>query len=326
VFRLFILLNILLLNLFACQGGYATCVAKVNDSKTFLGSVLSIPVKNHQRLIYSKQTPNAKILKHDPFLSLYLVEDRSNFAYPFELNMRLQLGTAAVDNKTAIEGKIKKHQVGLNRLASWSEKVQSLAVITSSCCSLEGIVTPRGIIEKEYIQRFLSSESSEYGDIGIRVKDEKNLVVVSASDPFMRDNMFEKGDCIFSFDGKKVKNASSFMRSILFSKIGSKHKIKIKRNSKLIDINVVVEKRYGGGDISDTFLESKGIYFDESLHIVRLSEYFKAYGLLIGDRLIQVNGITVKNEDELLRYIEDFKDFSSLLFERNMFQFFVNIK
>jgi len=326
VFRLFILLNLFFLNLFACQGGYSTCIDKVNDSKTFLGSSLSIPVKNHQRLIYSKQTPNAKILKHDPFLSLYLVQDRTNFAYPFELNMRLQLGSAVVNNKTAVEGKIKEQQIGLNKLASWSEKTTAPALITSSCCSLEGIVTPRGIIEKAYIKRFLSSVSADYGDIGIRVKNEKNLVVVSASDPFMQNNKFIKGDCILTLDGKKVKNASSFMQSILFAKIGSKHKIKIKRNAKLIEINVVIQKRYGGGDISDTFLESKGIYFDESLHIVSLSEYFKEYGLLECDRLIQVNGITVKNEDELLRYIEDFKDFSSLLFERNKFQFFVKIK
>jgi hypothetical protein len=102
--------------------------------------------------------------------------------------------------------------------------------------------------------------------------------------------------------------------------------VKVKRGTKFLNFNVIVHKRYGGGNVSDTFLESKGIYFDENMKIVKLSEDFKEYGLLIGDRLIQVNGVFVKTEDELRKYIEDFKDFSSLLFERKNFQFFVNIK
>jgi len=72
---LFILTNLLLLNLYACQGGYASCVAKVNDSHTIQNSSLYIPVANNKLLVYSKKKPNKNILKHDPFLSLYLIED-----------------------------------------------------------------------------------------------------------------------------------------------------------------------------------------------------------------------------------------------------------
>ena len=326
MFRLFLLFNLLLVNLLACKGGYSSCIDKVKDSKTFQGSSISIPVKNHKRLIYTQQLPNAKILKYDPFLSLYLVEDRSKFAYPFDINMRLQLGVAVVNSKTAVEGKILKHQIGLNTLATYSEKISAPAILTSSCCSLEGIVTPNGIIEKEYLKRFLSSAPADYADIGIRVKDKKSKVLVSASNPYMENNSFKKDDQILELDGKKVKNAATFMRDILFSKIGSTHKIKIKRGKKTLTLKAVSKKRFGGGVVSDTFLEFKGIYFDKKLKIVKLSKYFKDYGLLVGDRLIQVNGVAVKSEDELLQYIEDFKDFSSLLFERNNFQFFVNIK
>ena len=73
------------------------------------------------------------------------------------------------------------------------------------------------------------------------------------------------------------------------------------------------------------FLEQKGIYFDEELHITKLSKYFKEYGLNIGDKLLQVNTIEVKNQTELKAYIADFKDFSSLLLQRDGFQFFVKI-
>lgn len=326
MFRLFLLFNLLLLNVFACKGGYESCKLKVNHANVIQNQTLFIPVKNNKRLIYSPCTPNLEILKYDPFLRLYLVEDKSDFAYDFDTNMRLQLGWAIVDKKRAIEGKILNNQVGLNNLASFNEKYESPALLMSSCCSLEGIVTPRGIIQKEYIKRFLSNAASDYSDIGVRVKNENGVVVVKASDPFMPNNPFKKGDCILEFDGKKVEAASTFMRNVLFSIIGSKHKVTVKRGSKTMRFDVVSQKRYGGGEISDTFLESKGIYFDERLKITKLSQRFKEYGLLVGDRLMQVNGTFVKTQEELRLYIEDFQDFSSLLFERNSFQFFVNIK
>jgi len=326
VLRLFTLLALLFLNSFACEGGYKSCIAKVKDSKTIQNNSLLIPVKNHKLLIYSKQRPNAKILKYDPFLSLYLVEDRKKFPYPFDINMRLQLGSAIVDAKRAKEGRFIENQIGLNSFAKYSETLSSPALITSSCCSLEGIMTKKGVIQKEYIQRFLSNAPVIYSDIGIRVQNEKSYVIVTASNPYIKNNPFKKGDCIIELDGKKVRAASIFMRKVLFSKIGSKHKLKIKRGKKFFTFDVKSEKRYGGGFIGDTFLEKKGIYFDEALHIVRLNKFYKHYGLKRGDKLLKVNGITVTNQSELLKYIEDFKDFSLLLFSRDNFQFFVNIK
>ena len=324
--RLLTLLTLLFSHTLACQGGYASCVKKIQDSQTIQNSSLLIPIKNHKLLIYSKKRPKEKILKYDPFLSLYLVEDRKKFSYPFETNMRLQLGTAIVNASRAKEGKILKNQIGLNTLAKYSAKLKTPALITSSCCSLEGIVTPQGVIQKEYIQRFLSKAPATYADLGLRVKNENSFVIVTAIDPYKKNNPFQKGDCILEFDGKKVNAASRFMRKVLFSKIGSSHHIKVKRGTSVKKFQVKTTKRYGGGLLSDTFLEQKGIYFDKTLHIVALNAFYKRYGLQLGDKLLQVNRILVKNEKELQRYIEDFQDFTSLLFERNKFQFFVNIK
>ena len=326
MFRLFILFHLFLLNIYACQGGYTSCIAKIKDSHTIRKDALYIPVTKHRLLVYSKQKPQAKIVKYDPFLSLYLIKDEAKFAYPFSVNMRLQLGTAIVNNKTSQEGKTLKNQIGLNSLAHYSVKFSKPALITSSCCGLEGIATSNGVIQKEYLKRFLSKAPASYADIGIRVKNEKGFVIVRASNPYLAQNPFKKGDCIVAFDGKKVKAASVFMRKVLFSKIGSKHSVKIKRGEKFMNLKVISSKRFGGGAVSDTFLEQKGIYFDETLHIVGLSEHFIKFGLVLGDQLLQVNGVKVKNQAELLAYIENFKDFSSLLFTRRNFQFFVNIK
>jgi len=326
VIRLFLLLPFFVFNLYACEGGYASCVQKVKDSHTLKNSGIYIPLQNQQRLVFSKTKPNAKILKYDKFLSLYLVKDTHPFAYPFDLNMRLQLGTALVDTKHAEEGKFTQEQIGLNNLAKYSEKLFYPALITSSCCSLEAIVTPRGIIDKKYISHFLKTKNSIYGDIGIRIEDKKNNVIVRASDPFFKHNPFKQGDCVRTFDGKRINNSAELMRLILFAKLDSRHRVKIKRGKESLLFDVKISKRYGGGELSDTFLERFGLYFDTNLSISKLSKKFKNYGLLKGDKLIQVNGAAVNTQDELRKYIQKNKDYSSLLFERDNFEFFVNIK
>jgi len=327
--RVFLLLNFLFLNLYACQGGYESCKLKIKDSQTIYKQTLQIPISKNKRLIFTEDTQvlskYTKILKSDPLLSLYLVEFKKSFKYPFQLNKHHSLGVATVNKSTALEGKLIKRQVGLNQFATFNDALLSPSLLITSCCSLEGIVTPRGIIEKEYIKNFLNSKDNSYADIGIRVKNKNRVVVVSANDPFMKNNPFKKGDTILEFDGKKIKQSATLMKKILFSKINSTHKIKIKRNNKILNFKVTTKKRYGGGYLSDTFLEQKGIYFDDTLHIVKIGQYFKDYGLILGDQLLQVNGVKVKNEQELLEYIADFKDYSSLLFERRNFQFFVHI-
>lgn len=324
--KLFLALALLFLNLFACKGGYDSCKNKINDSNAIQNSTLSIAVPNNKKLIYSKSQPNAKILKHDAFLNLYLIEDKKGFKHPFAINNNLYLEVASVDAKRALAGKISKQQLGLESFATFSKKTPTPALLLNSCCNLEGIVTEMGIIQKVYLERFLSSQSSDYGDIGIRVSDAKADVTIQRVDPFFIANPFKVGDKIVSLNGKKVINSATFMRQILFSKIGSIQSIKIKRGSKQIEYRVKVSKRHGGGFVSDTFLEQKGIYFSQNLSITHIRDSFDGYGLKVGDRLIQVNGKKVSSTKDIAAYLNDFKYTASLLFSRDGFDFFVNIK
>ncbi|MDY0232564.1 MAG: PDZ domain-containing protein [Sulfurimonas sp.] len=324
--RLAFVLSLLFVNIFACRGGYDSCKLKITDSKAIKNSTLSIVVAKDKRLIFSKFPPSSKILKHDNFLNLYLIETKDSFKHPFKINNHLTMGVASVDARSAIEGKTLKQQVGLNHFAIFSKKTQTPALLLNSCCNLEGIVTDRGIIEKVYLERFLSSNSSDYGDVGIRVSDIKSGVTIDRVDPFYKANPFKEGDKIVSLDGKKVYNPATFIRQILFSKIGTSKKIKIKRGAKLYEFKVKVEKRYGGGYISDTFLERKGIYFSPNLIITQIRDSFNGYGLKVGDRLIQVNGKKVSSTTDIAAYLNDFNHAVSLLFFREGFEFFVNIK
>ena len=325
--RIFLAFIFVLFNLQAssCKGGYSSCRQKVIDSKSIQNSTLQIPLKKHQRVVFSTTTPHAKILKYDPFLSLYLVEDKKGFRYPFRINMRTPSGIAAVNKRMAIEGKIVKKQIGLNSFATFNEALFYPSILTNSCCALEGIVTPNGIIQKEYIDRFLKVKKVEYADIGVRVKDKKHCVVVKAYNPFIKNNPFRVGDCIVEFDGKKVKDSATFMKDVLFGKIGSIHKVKVKRGSKILTFNIKSKKRRGGGYLSDTFLEFLGISFDKNLYIVGIEKKAQKYQLKLGDQLLQVNLKDVTNEEDILKNISQSKKESHLLFQRDNFQFFIRL-
>ena len=323
--RLFVALTLLLLNLYACKGGYDSCKHKINDSNSVSNTTLQIPVKNNQLLIFSRTTPKGTILKHDPFLSLYLLEDKKGFKHPFKINYRLTLGTACVNKTEAVEGKILKHQVGLNSFAKFGECITVPSLLLTSCCSLEGIATPQGIIEKEYLDRFIKIKKVSYSDIGIRVVDEKKLVIINTINPFMKDNPFKIDDCVLELNGKKVKNASTLMREILFSKIGSTHKVKVKRDSKVLTLSMKSQKRYGGGYLSDTFLKFLGISFDKNLKVVKIEDKAKKYHLKLGDRLLQINLKNITTEAEILETISKSKESTNLLFVRDDFQFFIRV-
>ncbi len=323
--RLFVALNLLLLNLYACKGGYDSCKNKINDSNSISNTTLQLPIKKNLRIIFSTTTPDAKILKYDPFLSLYLVEDKKGFMHPFKINYRLTLGTAVVNKKEALEGEILKHQIGLNSFATFSESVNVPSLLLTSCCSLEGIATPKGIIEKEYLDRFIKIKNVSYADIGIRVKDENQLIIVKVINPFMKDNPFKVNDCVLEFDGKKMKSASKLMREILFSKIGSTHKIKVKRDGKFLTLKSSNQKRYGGGYLSDIFLEFLGLSFDKNLKIVKIEPKAKKYSLKLGDKLLQINQKNITTEAEILEIVSQTKESTNLLFVRDNFQFFVKI-
>ncbi len=323
--RLFVIFTLLFLNLYACKDGYGACKKKINDSLTFSKNTIAIPVKKYQRVVFSTIAPKATILKHDPFLSLYLIEDKKGFKHPFKINYKLSLGVAALNEKEVIEGEILKQQLGLNSFATFSEPVLAPALLLTSCCSLEGIVTPNGIIEKEYIDRFIQADKVSYSDIGIRVEDKNNLVVVNAINPFLKDNPFRIYDFIIELNGKKPKSASSFMREILFSTIGSVHKIKVKRGTKVLLLKVKSKKRYGGGYLSDIYLKFSGLSFDENLRLVNIEQKAQKYGLKIGDTLLEINQKKISNEEDIIRMISQKKNAINLLFARDGFQFFIRI-
>ena len=343
MFRLFLLTHFFLLNILACEGGYDSCKQKLIDSNSVIAKTIEIPIAKNQILIYSEKIPKQAILKSDPFLNLYLVEDKHGFEHPFTINVGYPSGIAAITKTSAKEGTIIKKQVGLTSLGEFDSNVTTPSILTNSCCSLEGIITPDGVIEKEYIERFLRVDDTSYADIGISVKETDTGVVVSAFNPFFANNPFNEGDCILEIDGKKVTQSAEFMRDVLFSKIGSSYKVQIQRDSKILTVDVVSQKReYVGVKKTHAIMkpEAKPIVKKANpLYVTKKDEQqsnkssahswldaeAKKYGLKLGDKLLQVNAKSVVSSKESMKNISDFKKGDILLFERDGFQFFVHI-
>ena len=323
--RLFLLLNLSFLTAFACSGGYPTCQQKLQDSNSISQNQIQLSVKKHQRLLYSTTIPKKNIIKYDQFLSLYLIEDKKGFAYPFRFARNSSNVVGAINNTRIIKGRVTEPQMGLTTLGSFSDASVKVALLSSGCCDIDGFVTPDGVIEREYLEHFLQSKSNSYSDVGIRVKQDEQYIIVTAVDPYVKENPFLEDDCIVKIDGKKVKNAAALMQKILFSKEGVTHKFQVKRGKKIVNIVQKTQKRFGGGYVSDTFLERFGIYVDEELKIVRLSENYKGSALKVCDTLIQIDDKRVHNQQEVMQTISRQGKVTSLLIQRDNFQFFVKI-
>lgn len=323
--RILLALSLFASYLMACEGGYDSCKAKVRDLHAIKNSALFIPLAGAKELVYSKDIPSAPILKSNPFLSLYLIKSKKTFAYPFTLNTHLALGNAAVNDTFAIEGKITSPQIGLNKFARFNEHLFVPSLLLNSCCNLEGIITPKGIIQKEYLLHFINAKDTRYSDIGIRVEETKQGIRVRYVDPFLQENPFHVGDIILLFDEKKVANSAALMQKILFAPVDALHRVRVKRAGKTINLSIASQQRHGGGFLSDTFLEQKGLFFNERLEIVSLDTAKVKNGLHRGDQLLQVNGIRVANQEDVLGALSNASKEKNFLFQRDSFQFFVQI-
>ncbi|RVZ89400.1 PDZ domain-containing protein, partial [Helicobacter pylori] len=97
----------------------------------------------------------------------------------------------------------------------------------------------------------------------------KRLVVVQF-DPFFPKNPFLKNDEILAINHQKIHSLAEFEWVVSNLKYQSLVKVKIKRNHKIKEVTLKVNKRYGGFLLKDTFLERYGIALDERFIITKI--------------------------------------------------------
>ena len=311
---------------------FRKCYKKDVKSMVYFGDTKAVAISKHYAVAYLKKKPKYPFVRHDKFLNLYLFHSKK-VLHPVHLRNtdKLTLGEwlASMDDSSMYTGNFAQRGVGLNIFFKQNSKTPPNSMITCLCCSVYGIGVGNGkFISSNFIKRFLDSKSVAYGDIGVRFLRRGKDVIVSSVNPLFAHQKLKVGDIIKKIDGRRVRKVEDVEDYVLFQKIGKIVKLQFVRNHKLMTEKIKVQKRYGGGELSDSFLEVKGMFFDKKLRIktIKKGSFAQKSGLHRGDKLLQINRVSVKSEDDIRRVLSKIgKKAINLLFERNNFQFFVKV-
>ena len=315
-----LLLWLLFSSVFACDAGFESCLKKTKDLKVVATSSVKIPLSGGRMLVFSK-SPLNNALKNDPFLHLYLFKTTKKIKFPFKINRYLSNNRLASLHERVVCGKILQPQKGLDKLGVFSKSIQTPSLVVNGCCELVGIGTKKGVVQKAFIEHFLR-HGGTYGDLGVRVADSKGVPFIRSCNPFLK-HPFKSGDRIIALNGKKVREAAEFCKAVLFAPVGSTFDVVFERNGEKRRAKAKVYRRKGGGYISDTFLETVGIYVDEELRVTASSNE-KVHK---GDRLVVVDSHWVKTQEDVRKALSSVRSDELLVgVNRRGLEIFIKLK
>lgn len=233
---------------------------------------------------------------------------------------------SVLEDKTFI-GKLERYSNGMTLYDQSTAPTPKGSVITCTCCDMYGIGAENGrFVGNRYLNHFVAYDDVYYGDVGVRFIFEKGKILVKEIDPFIAAYGFKVGDEITHLEGKPVSSFREFMERILFAKKGSELTFGVKGQMKALKATVVA--RNTTPPYLETFLEHKGMLFDEKLVLktVRKESLAHKSGLKVGDKLLEIDGVPLKRVSEVRAVLSKptTKPYY-LLFERQGFQFFTKI-
>lgn len=317
---------------------YNPCYQKNSQSIYPLSGVDCLAVDAHRLICHDplrkmNQLPAGySIRNYDPFTRTYEVASRQSLRpVKFKGLAKIKTGTdlALIDKKGYRVGSIKSYANGFDRFGEFGIKGTLGKVLGAKCYTVVGIGTVGDrYIPSEFIQSFLEKGGANYGDIGIRFDKQGSRYVVTKRDVYFPDNPFAVGDEIVALNGKRYPRMDAFSFTILFADPGTPFDVTVRRDGKLRHVSVVSGRRYGGGYLTDTFLERFGLVFDDKLVIQKVipGSFAARKGLKAGDRILEFDGAAIKTIDELTELISKKKvHHTSILFDRDDFQFFFTI-
>ncbi len=331
IFALVFAINVLFSASFVYPN-FKQCYNKEVKSIVYFGDTKAVAVSKHYAVAYSKIKPKYPYVKHDPFLSLYLFYSKK-ILHPIKLKNtdKLSLGEwlASIDEDSLYVGNFAKRGEGLNIYFEQNGKTPPNSIISCLCCQAYGIGIGGGkFISSKFLNKFLNSKEVFYGDIGVRFAKLGRKVVVSAVNPLFKNQQLKVGDIIKKINANKIKSVENAQNLILFQKRNQSVKVEFLRKNALHSIKIKVQKRYGGGELSDSFLETRGLFLDKFLKITKITKdsYGAKSGLHIGDKLLQVDRKSVTITQDIRRIFSKTKKKEiNLLFQRGEFQFFVKV-
>lgn len=294
-------------------------------------------IAKHYAVAYLKKKPKYPFIKRDPFLNLYLFYS-PKILHPVKLKNtdKLTLGEwlASMDNNSLYIGNFSKRGIGLNSYFRQNGKTPPNSMISCLCCEIYGLGVGGGkFISSNFIKRLLTSTEIFYGDIGVKFAKRGKDIIVAYANPYFSKQRLKAGDIIKKIDGKDIKTVEEAENLILFQKRNHIVKVEFLRKNALHVEKIKVRNRYRAKKRvkkpNNSFLKKKGIFLGNKMKIRYIAKHSfgEKSGLKIGDKLLQINQISVKNQNEVRRVFSKMKKKeANLLFDRHDFQFFVKVK
>lgn len=312
---------------------FSKCQEKIVDSLLQIPAGDAIGIGNNHYLLFSANPPSHfKIIRHDPFLQLYLIEAHT-IDHPLELwdnrpTKNPDKWIASISRQHVEKGQKTGWGAGIDRLATFSSLTEPGSVMTGICYQIYGIgVGSNHYIESYYLERFVQNETVYYGDIGVRV-GEQDGVIVTSSDPFFPQNPFWIGDRIMKVKNQLIGSVQEFYDTVINLPEGQRIEVEIERHEQTKKYPVTVGRRYGGGYLTDTFLERFGVAVGKNLQVTKATPDApnRFRWLKPGDRLISINHEPVEQYGNIQKLLSQTRrEQVTFLMERDEFQFFVQV-
>lgn len=296
----------------ACKTYYKQATSVIDSTRVY-----SILYDDVPHLIAFSQKPlrSPRIIKHDPFLGLYLFSGKLQKGYrlkPLDAFAHT-LPLAAVNATQAIPGSVVNFEKGVFDLGKFSTTLPNDSVISTICYQSYGIgAYGQYFVPKILIDRFLSARGGQYGDIGVRVapnlqatKDQlPKGVIVEQIDIFFPQRLLLPKDRILAINGREITSLAQFEWLVADLVPKSKAQVRILRNNKLLEVPVQVDRRYSGGILQDTFFERYGVVIDRDLVIRAIAKPLPdgLSQLSVGDKFIWVDKTPIKKDSDFWHF------------------------
>lgn len=310
------------------KSDFKACFNKHYHSFVKIGSKTGVAVSKHKVLLFSKRYMRG-YAKRDPFLGLYLFK-RAKKLQPVKFIdfSKVRKNVGVIGNSDFDIAEITSFSNGLDIPAKLNKKVKPNRLIDCVCCRPFGLSRGgMGFIDSDFILRFLEKRRVTYADSGLKFEQKKSNIYIKEKNPFFKGLYIPVGSQVVKVDGKRYENVSSLSKYILFSKIGKVINITYKYGRKIHHQKIKLKRKITGGLISQTYLESIGLWINYKLRVAYVAKNSRAFklGIKKGDKLIKINKHFIKSYPDIkkaLLKIADRKIY--LLLSRDDFQFFVH--
>jgi len=321
---------------------FSQCYEKNRQSVVYFGKTRAIAISEKQAVAYSKEKPSVSYVKYDAYSNLYLFDSPTPLM-PVKLKStsELKLGEWLVSMTDTSLVAVNASKIGKsgNELFEFGGVGEMSSLVGGLCCEMYGLgIGDKFFISSEELERFIKGQSASFPELGVRVIDGNESVIVDFVDPSFKDAKLKAGDKLTLLNGKKVSNVAEFAEALKTFKDLTKVSAQIQRDNAWIEENILapkpVVKKVEPKKVplpdakKESYLQNKGFKFDSDLRIKDIvrGSFAEKSGLKAGDRLMQVDQLPVERIAEADAYLAKNRNREiSLLFDRDDFQFFVTL-